>query len=111
MNREFVDTAGWIAKGGLEDDPFPLTPPSPLGRGSTIDRVGFEEPFGVYDRGRVEAKRGRRCALPPHSIGRSRCRFPEKQLDSMAMLGRRGCVTFANLGADAKDAGSDAVGT
>ena len=62
------------------DAPFPLTPSSVKSttedrpalsprRGSTVDRFGLEEPFGVYDRGRVEeAKRGRRCALPPHSI-------------------------------------------
>ena len=35
----------------------------------TGHRFRLEEPFGVYNRGRVwEAKRGRRCALPPHSI-------------------------------------------
>src|SRR5947207_14574044 len=51
------------------DAPFPLTPALSPRRGSTVDRFGLEEPFGVYDRGWVEeAKRGRRCALPPHSI-------------------------------------------
>jgi hypothetical protein len=43
--------------------------PSPYRRGSTVVRFGLEEPFDVYDRGRVEeAKRGRRYALPPHSM-------------------------------------------
>jgi hypothetical protein len=62
------------------DAPFPLTPSfvksttegrpalSP-GRGRSVDRFGVEVQFGVYDRRRVEeAKRRRRCALPPHSI-------------------------------------------
>ena len=52
--------------------PFPPHPkPLPWGEGgNTVDRFGLEEPSVYADAGeRKKQKLGRRCALPPHSIG------------------------------------------
>ena len=39
MNRGAADVAGRFVNGGLANDPFPLTPPSPLGRGRSPGKL------------------------------------------------------------------------
>jgi hypothetical protein len=59
---------------GIRTISFPSPRPSPLGRGSTVDRFGLEEPFGVYDRGRIRSKAGSplRSAPALHRVEQNR---------------------------------------